>query len=369
MNSSSNLYPLELSRVFVDKVWGSRDLGWALGAELKHLPTIGELWETFDGQEEGSLVLNGSHRLKPLREVVKELGSDLLGTRLAGRLDQPFPLLIKYLFPSEPLSVQVHPDDDYALAHEDSCGKTEMWIVLHAEPNSFIILGWKYGVDKDEIRKKIETGELEQVLNVITPAGGDIYFIPPGTVHALGPGVSILEIQQNSDITYRLFDWRRMGRDGSPRQLHLEKALDVLDFSYNKDYCIEPIVLDIEGNDLRYLCACKHFAVCELSLARPLALFSDPSSVWVLNVISGKGRLLLSEGESVRLETGATVAIPARMGDFVLETDERLRLIKSWVPDLRTDIVEPLRSRGVSDSRIVSLGGVGSNNDIREVVS
>lgn len=368
VNSSSNLYPLELSRVFVDKVWGRRDLGWALGTELRHLPTIGELWETFDGQEAGSLVLNGSHRLKPFREIVKELGADLLGTRLAQHSDQPFPLLIKYLFPSEPLSVQVHPDDDYASVHEGCRGKTEMWIVLHTEPGSFIILGWKPGLDKDRILNIIEIGDYEQVLNVITPRNGDVYFISPGTVHALGPGVSVLEIQQNSDITYRLFDWNRVGTDGSPRELHLQKALDVLDFNYAKDYRIEPIGFDIDGNELRYLCACRHFAVCELNLSGPLDLTSDPSCVWVLNVISGTGRIRAPEGEPVPLSTGATIAIPARMGEFVLEVDEPLRIVKSWVPDLKTDIINALRSRGVDDSRIVSLGGVGLANDIRELI-
>ena len=367
MDSSSNLYPLELSRVFVNKVWGRQDVGWALGTELKHLPTIGELWETFDSRSEGSLVLNGVHRLKPFREVVEELGMDLVGTRLFKRLHQPFPLLIKYLFPSKPLSVQVHPGDDYARANEDSFGKTEMWIVLHTEPESSIILGWKPGVDRDHIVKSIKTGEIEQVLSVVTPARGETYFIPPGTVHALGPGVSVLEIQQNSDVTYRLFDWNRVGTDGAPRDLHMEKALDVLDFGHTKDYRIEPIVFDTDGNELRYLCACKHFAVCELDLTRPVKQTSDPSCVWVLNVVSGSGYIRMRQGEHVPLSTGTTLAIPACMGDFLLEADDRLRIIKSWVPDLNTDIVEPLRLMGVSDSRIVSLGGAGIHNDLRHL--
>ncbi len=369
MNSPINLYPLELSRVFVDKVWGSRELGWTVGTELKHLPTIGELWETSDGKEDSCHVLNGKHRLKPLREVVEELGVDLLGRRLADRLDHPFPLLIKYLFPSQPLSVQVHPDDDYAFAHENSCGKTEMWIVLHAEPESFIILGWRPGLDKDEILRMMKIGDFKPILNVIAPSSGDIYFISPGTVHALGPGVSILEIQQNSNLTYRLYDWDRLGSDGSPRELHLEKALQVLDFTYREDYRTDPVALHIDGNEHRYLCACRHFAVCEMDIVRPLELVSDPECVWVLNVISGAGGIQYSGSAGVRVEAGSTIAVPARMGNFVLEPEKQLTVIKSWVPDLRAEIIEPLRSEGIDDSRIGCLGGVRPDNDVRKLLS
>lgn len=369
MNSAGEIYPLELSRIFVEKVWGSRNLGWAVGGKLKHLPTIGELWETYDGREYGSLVLNGAHRLKPFREVIEEMGADLLGTRLASHVYRPFPLLVKCLFPSEPLSVQAHPDDEYAMAHEGGCGKTEMWIVLDTEPEAYIVLGWRPGLDKQRILEGIHAGEFERILNVVTPVPGDVYFVPPGTVHALGPGLSVLEIQQNSDLTYRLFDWNRKGADGAPRELHLERALDVLDFSVGKDYRIEPVTLDISGNEYRYLCACAHFAVCEINCSNPLSLASDPSCVWILSAISGSGLIRFGQERNLSIEAGATIAIPANMGRFIVEPATRLRLVKAWVPDLWADIVEPLRSSGIGDSTIVSLGGAGENNDISKLLS
>jgi len=364
-----DLYPLELSRLAVEKVWGSAAIGWAFSKDMANLPIIGELWETFDGQDEGSVVLNGSHRLKPLRELVSELKAALVGDELTDFVDRSFPLLIKYLFPSQALSVQVHPDDAYATEHENSRGKTEMWLVLNAAHGSFAILGWEEGLSKQDILRKLREGDLHSALRTVHPRPGDVYFIPPGTVHALGPGVSVLEIQQNSDVTYRLYDWNRADDTTIARPLHIEKALDVLDFTHVPEYRITSLRVPCEKGECVYLCACTHFAACRWDLRGKTAFVSDPSRFWVLNVVAGQGSIQWPGGDPLWVEQGSTLLIPAGLGAFSMEPSGPVSLVKSWVPDLWRDIVVPLRASGFSDVQIAGLGGMGRGNDLRGVLS
>jgi mannose-6-phosphate isomerase len=277
-------------------------------------------------------------------------------------------LLIKYLFPSQALSVQVHPDDDYARTHEQGSGKTEMWLVLSAAHKSFIILGWAPGLTKQDIVKELEAGNFRPVLRTIRPKPGDVYFIPSGTVHALGPGVSVLEIQQNSDITYRLYDWDRLDKTGTPRQLHVGKALDVLDFEPSADHRIQPIRVMHETGSCEYLCACRYFAVCRWDLNKKTEFVSDPSRFWVLNVIAGQGSLEWPDADPIWLEQGVTLLIPAQLGKFSVDPSGPLSLIKSWLPELGKDIVHELRSAGIPDADILALGGPGPGNDLRDIL-
>jgi len=351
------LYPLELSRMAVEKVWGDSSIGWALPREMTNLPPIGELWETFDGHEEGSVILNGLHRLKPLRELVRELGTSLMGRRFGDNLDFPFPLLIKYLFPAQALSVQVHPDDAYAMQHEHSRGKTEMWLILNVAHGSNIILGWKPGFSEEEIRQRLVRKDFESCLRVIQARPGDVYFIPAGTVHALGAGVSVLEIQQNSDVTYRLHDWNRVQDGGAMRPLHMDKALDVLNFDYVPDYRIGPLAIRHDAAECSYLCACQYFAVCRWHIWGKAGFVSDPSCFWVFNVIGGQGSISWSHGDPIWVEQGSTILIPADLGEFTIEPSRSLVLIQSWVPNVKEDILIPLKQAGFQESAILALGG------------
>ncbi len=296
--------------------------------------------------------------------MVRELGSALIGRQLTDYTDRPFPLLIKYLFPSQALSVQVHPNDEYARKEENSNGKTEMWLVLDATPESFIIVGWKAGLSKDQIVGRLLGGDFQSVMNFIQPRIGDVYFIPAGTVHALGPGVGVLEIQQNSDVTYRLYDWDRVEKDGKARPLHMEKALKVLNFDHVPEYRIAPVVVSDQTATCSYLCACRYFAACIWNLKEAKEFASDPSRFWVLNVVDGQGWIVSPPGDPIWGEKGATLLIPASQGEFTIEPSGYITFVKSWVPDLEKDIVFRLRSLGFSDSEIIGLGGVGIGNDL-----
>jgi UTP--glucose-1-phosphate uridylyltransferase len=362
------LYPFELSRMAVEKVWGSSQIGWGLPREMANLPAIGELWETFDGRDEGSVILNGPYRLTPLRELTQELGGALIGTELTHLIGSPFPLLIKYLFPSQALSVQVHPDDQYAAAHGKPQGKKEMWLVLSAAPDSFTILGWRPGFTKEAIQRAIRSGDFDSILNVVRPQPGDVYFIPPGTVHALGPGVAVLEIQQNSDVTYRLHDWDRVGADGKKRTLHLEEALGALAYDYEPSFAVRPLEIRDGAGECAFLCACARFAACKWVIGGKIDFASDPHRFWVLNVILGQGYLGWPGGDPLWLEQGSTVLIPAGLGSFHVDPVGSLTMVKSWLPNLMRDVVEPLRAAGFSADEIRALGGAGPQNEIRPLV-
>ncbi len=362
------LYPLELSRMVVEKVWGSSSIGWDSANLFEGLTPIGELWETFDDLEEGSVILNGPHRLTPLRELIHELGASLVGKELTDFIGRPFPLLIKYLFPSQPLSIQVHPDDDYALKHEQSRGKTEMWLVLAATEESYIMVGWESGFGKQDIVQKIHSEDFDSLMKVIHPQIGEVYFIPSGTPHALGPGLTVLEIQQNSDVTYRLHDWNRVAQDGTLRPLHLTKALDVLNLDYVPDYRIPSLVTTHENGECTYLCACRFFAACKWNLLGTTKFECDPSRFWVLNVLSGQATIVWPQGGLLWVEQGSTILIPAGLGEFSIEPSDTLTFVKSWVPDLEKDIFLPLKDAGYSDTQIAALGGVGSGNDFQDIL-
>ncbi|HFE65745.1 MAG TPA: mannose-6-phosphate isomerase, partial [Chloroflexi bacterium] len=227
---TNNLYPLTFTPVLKDYIWGGRHLE-ALGRKLPP-GIIAESWEIAAHEDGTAVVNNGRFAGKLLTEVQAELGLDLIGKKCAWAQERSkFPLLIKLLDANRPLSVQVHPDDAYALAREgNELGKTEMWVVLRAEPGAEIILGVTKGTTPELFRAGIENGRLEPYLHRIKVKKGDHICVPAGSLHAIMSGLLIAEIQQNSNTTYRVYDWNRVGVDGRPRPLRIDKALDVINF-------------------------------------------------------------------------------------------------------------------------------------------
>jgi mannose-6-phosphate isomerase len=232
------LYPLTFIPVFKDYIWGGRKLE-RLGRQLPNEGVIAESWEIAAHEDGASVVKNGRYAGMTLTEVHAELGIDLIGRRCAWAQERgKFPLLVKLLDASRPLSVQVHPTDKYALAHEgNELGKTEMWVVLDAEPGAEIILGLKAGATPDAFRQAIAGGRPESFLHYIPVRPGDHVCVPAGSLHAIVGGLLIAEIQQNSNTTYRVYDWNRIGSDDKPRPLHVDKAMDVINFAQ-----IEPVL-------------------------------------------------------------------------------------------------------------------------------
>lgn len=319
----NKIYPLKFKPVYKEKVWGGQKLKTVLNKDIPNNVHIGESWELVDRGNDVSIIKNGYLSSKTIREAIKDLGSDLIGTK--NRLNQfnRFPLLIKFLDSSEKLSVQVHPDDALAKKFkEQDTGKSEMWYVIQADPNTKIV----YGCDSSLKKQNHLDGfskNMEKLLNFVSIEEGDLIFIPAGQVHALLGGCVILEIQQNSDVTYRLYDWGRMGLDGKPRELHLKKAMDSMKLrkprnSYQK-------VLAIKEKNSK-LIECDYFKTNLINIRKPYTDICDKSTYKILIPIAGKGSITYKDGD-ISAQKGDLILMPASLGKFTINPSPEMKLI------------------------------------------
>lgn len=348
--------PLQLSPVVKPKIWGRADLSpvypdipvshssashsGGRRSETRRDKLIGEVWVTDDS----SRFLNGPLAGMSLAEASQKYGSELNGVNWH---HPRFPILAKYIFTSAWLSVQVHPDDDYARMHDPgNFGKCEMWYIIHVDREGELLLGARPGVTKDSLREAFKTGTSRELLNRFRPEPGEAMFVPPGTVHALGPGLVLFEVEENSDLTYRLDDFGRLGLDGKPRPLHIEKGLEVTRVDAPALRNLPRIEFPEPFGARRYVLASRFFALEELTLERPAHLHSNRERVEVLSMISGEGRVEISPGW-FGYRPGDTWVIPPDAGEFRLTPVETTRVLKYYVPDLDSDFREPLRKKRV----------------------
>lgn len=348
--------PLLLTPVFKPKIWGRRDLAPLFPSpdkgRRKGAPSspgsparppsepIGEVWLTDDQARFASGPVAGL----TLAEASEKFGPELYGKSWPGTR---FPLLAKYIFTSDWLSVQVHPDDEYARLHEPaSPGKCEMWYVIDVAPKGEILLGVKPGTTQQALRFALEKGDSPRLLRRFRPKAGEAIFVPPGTVHALGPGLVLFEAEQNSDITYRLDDFGRVGLDGKPRPLHLDKGMDVTQPDLPAHRNLPRLKLKQPYGWRRPLVACRHFAVEEIALRRTSRLEGRPERVEVFSVLEGQGRVENASGW-IAYEKGQTWVIPPATGVFRLVPRSTTRLLKFYVPNIGADFRRPLARRKV----------------------
>jgi mannose-6-phosphate isomerase len=321
------LYPLTFQPVFKDYTWGGRNLADRLGRTLP-AGIVAESWEVAAHPNGSSVVANG-----PLAGTELAALSALWGEALVGRRNRDavargrFPLLIKLLDANRWLSVQVHPDDTYALAHEGEWGKTEMWVVLYAQPDAELIYGFAKPTDRAHFAEAIEQGEIEPWLQRLTVKAGDVIFVPTGAIHALGPGIIIAEIQQNSDTTYRVYDW------GRPRPIHVAQALDVLDFDLVRPTRFAPVDLPGAQVPTEIIGSCRYFQTERLRM-RPGQGWSgaaDGSTLEIWGLLNGRATLTWA-GEPVELHGVAWVVVPAGLGDFRMTAAEESVLLRVITP-------------------------------------
>jgi mannose-6-phosphate isomerase len=255
-------------------------------------------------------------------------GIDLVGTRNAGALARGrFPLLVKLLDANQWLSVQVHPQDDYAQEHDGEFGKTEMWIVLHAEPGAELVYGFETAVDRARFAQMIAANATGAALHHVPVAVGDVIFVPAGAIHALGPGILIAEIQQNSDATYRIYDW------GRPRPLHIDKALDVLDWTLVRPQPLTPVPLAADGYTRELIGECEYFRTERIRLAAPHTLPGrcNGSTYEVWGVLQGEAEIGW-RGEPVRLDAVSWALLPAALGEFEVRAGAGSELLRVITP-------------------------------------
>jgi len=312
--------PLSFQPVFKSYPWGGRNLATRLGRDLPPGP-IAESWEISAHPNGRTPVRGGPFAGRALVGLLGELGEALVGGNNRGAVASGhFPVLIKLLDAHEWLSVQVHPEDAYALEHYGEPGKTELWQVLHADPGAELILGFRHVLERRAFAEAIASGTVEEHLARVPVAQGDAYFVRPGTIHALGPGVIVAEIQQNSDLTFRIFDWGRFDDAGRSRRLHVEEALDVLDFTAVAPGAVIPTSVPGEARHVESLAAGPHFAVERVALERGMSYAGacDGSSFEIWGVIAGAAELSAPGHEAKPLHAVEWVLLPAILGSYVL---------------------------------------------------
>jgi len=331
-----SLHPIRLKSSLHETIWGGRRLerdGW------KRLPpgniAIGESWET----EVTTVAQNEPYRGRTLGSLVEELDSQLLGERVITRFGHRFPLLAKFLDAHAKLSVQVHPDDTYARLHEQGkLGKTEFWYILDAAPGATIIHGFKVATSQEEVRRAIQDLTLENLLHEEQVSAGDIIFVPAGTVHAIGKGVLLYELQEYSDLTYRLYDYGRLTSAGIPRELHVDRSLDVLHFDSSPYIKMQSLLLQNgDGFKSRCLAACQYFVTCELVFHKNTILndyMKGEVQESCIILTSLGAEVIIRYGKTLdcgeKLVKGQTMILPAELGTFCIAGSGAL--LYSYVP-------------------------------------
>lgn len=325
-------YPLIPTPFFQDYIWGGRNLKSKLGKPLPDEGIWAESWEIVDHADHQSVVSNGRLAGMTLRQIAADHGQWLLGAHSSEF--SSIPLLLKYLDCQRVLSVQVHPDDAYgqSMAQPD-LGKTEAWYIISAEPDSVLYAGLKPDVSPDQLRQAIADGNVEATLHEIHPKSGDCVFIPAGTVHALGAGLLVAEIQQASNTTFRLFDWNRVGHDGEPRQLHVEQAIEVIDFASGPRDIQAPTATCEPGRE--QLVHCDKFVLDRIQSVESADLAND-SKMHFLTTPTGGIQLSWQNNQDARqqlmLEKGESVVIPAAMPPICAELTIGATLLDMYLP-------------------------------------
>ncbi len=310
-----NLYPLKFAPIYMDKIWGGKKLQELLNKEFPELPNCGESWEISGVQNELSIVSNGFLRGNNLEELVEVYMGDLVGEKVFDKFGTEFPLLIKFIDAHDDLSIQVHPNDELALERHDSFGKTEMWYVVQADPGAKLISGFNRNMDKAGYLNYLRNGQLEKILNYEEVKAGDVFFIPAGRVHAIGKGIVVAEIQQTSDVTYRIYDFNRLDSQGNARQLHTDLAVEAIEYHFESNYRTEfqPI------NNLSVnLVECPYFTTNILPLTATVERdFTDLDTFVIYICLEGEYQIIW-EDQNLPVRKGETILVPAQISNFGL---------------------------------------------------
>ena len=322
--------PFRIEPIFSPRIWGARSLAPLFPEKTNLKAPVGEAWLT--GVD--CRVASGPFGGKSLGAAWDEMPADWRGERFPA--GAPFPLLLKFLFPTQKLSIQVHPNDAYAQAHEQAAGgrgKTEMWHVVSAQKGAQALVGLKPGVNRDKFLEGLDQNKLEELFKAHPVHAGDTLFVPAGTPHTIGPGMVICEIQEYSDLTYRVYDYGRVDAQGKPRELHIQKALEVTHFRKSLGGKVSPLQLEKNGATKLLLAACRFFATERWECSAKCEICADPARFELLVILNGSGALSW-QGESARFQPGQCWIVPASQKNLELLPERSVTLVRSYVPDL-----------------------------------
>lgn len=343
------LYPFKFNPVFKDYIWGGRELE-KLGKKIPDGNTA-ESWEISSHPDGISTISNGEYKGQLLTDLINNFGKELVGAELY-ESSMKFPLLIKFIDANDKLSVQVHPEDEYAVKNEEGeLGKNEMWYILASKPGAKLVYGTKPGITREDFKKAVSEDRIAECLNEIEVFPGDVLNIPAGLVHAIGEGIVLAEIQQNSNTTYRVFDYNRTDKNGNRRPLHIEKALDVINFNFECDRAKAgglDIRLDLESTK-SYRIANKYFSVELYDINGSVKEMADGSRFYIYVFVEGEAEIKYDLGK-ITAARGDSILIPAALGEYSIEGS--YRALKTYVPNIERDVVKPLLDTGYSRKEI-----------------
>jgi len=330
-------YPYKFGSIFKEKVWGGRGLNLFLHKDLPPHAMVGESWELSDRDADMSIVENGPHRGVSLRSLMTANPASLLGEDVARAFPHRFPLLVKYIDAHETLSLQVHPDDAHAMRNENGqWGKMEAWYIIHAAPGAFIYRGVVPGTDRRRFEDMLLRRTVRDCLVKLPVNTGDLVFVPPGCLHATGRGVLFCEVQQNSDLTYRVYDWDRVDTSGNGRELHVEKALDVVDWDLtSREELTPPPIPHTNNGSVQVMLRCPKFEIDKVTLKAGEKLAGSVERRFhVLCIVDGHARITCPAADATpaHASTGETYLIPSAAGSYELASDDACTALRAFVP-------------------------------------
>ena len=318
---------LKFKPILKDKIWGGEKLVNVLN-KTSNRTDIGESWELSDVKGDTSVVVNGDLKGKDLKELIVAFTSDLMGEKVYRHFGEDFPLLIKFIDAKEALSIQLHPHDDLAKERHNSFGKTEMWYVMQADKNANLIVGFQKEVTPTEYLHHLENKTLTDILNIDEVKKGDVYFIPSGRVHAIGAGVLLAEIQQTSDITYRIYDWDRPNPDGTYRELHTEEALDAIDYSAKESYKTS---YSKQQNEVSEIVSCQYFTTNILPINKTITVNHKQKDSFVIYMCVEGAVEFHYNNQKESLKMGETILVPACIKELEISSKHQSELLEVYI--------------------------------------
>lgn len=325
----NSLYPIKFKPILKETLWGGSALKERFGKHSKQGSTVGESWEINGMSSECSVVANGFLKGNTLEEITEIYMGDLVGDSLYEKFGNEFPLLIKFIDARATLSIQVHPDDRLSTERHHAWGKTEMWYVIDAAPGAVIYTGFRKKITKEEYLHYLENKKLDQLINSTPVKPGDVFFIPAGMVHAIGAGVLLAEIQQTSDITYRIYDWDRVDAHGRPREMHTELALDAINFELDQTGLLK---IEPSLNHSVKLASCRYFYTSLLQIDRPVIKDFSLTDSFIIYICIRSMVVIDCLGHSEDLRAGETVLIPASADNITIIPQGTATLLEVFIP-------------------------------------
>ena len=324
----SDLYPLKFNPIFKDKIWGGNKINTILNKDFKPLPNCGESWEISAYAEDISVVSQGHFAGKRLDDLIRDFKGQLVGESVYNKFGDKFPLLVKFIDANADLSIQVHPGDEVALKRHNSFGKTEMWYIVQADDDAELCSGFNKPLTKENYLENFNNGRLMDMLNIEKVKANDVFFLPAGRVHHIGKGCLLTEIQQTSDLTYRIYDFERTDDQGNKRALHTEESLDAIDFSYKEQ--VKTIYKD-KINEIVNLVTCEYFTTNKLHFNQPTDLDHSNLDSFVIYVCMEGALKLEYDHGNVEMTKGETLLLPASINKITMIPKGEFKMLESYI--------------------------------------